>query len=85
VFHIGFVVDNVDEATAEGHARGLTTLMYGRRLDRTGFTYFDTPQGAVTLEIRQSQAGEPAVPWAERKPLARWVSSRASCERVGGR
>ena len=60
VFHLGFVVDNVDEVTEEAHARGLTTLMYGRRPDRTGFTYFDTPEAGVTLEIRQSQAGEPA-------------------------
>lgn len=54
VFHIGFVVDDVDEATEQVHARGLTTWMSGRRGDRTGFTYFRTPEIAgVTLEVRQ--------------------------------
>ena len=55
VFHIGFVVDNVDEATEQVHALGMPTWMSGRRPDRTGFTYFKTPEIAgVTLEVRQS-------------------------------
>jgi methylmalonyl-CoA/ethylmalonyl-CoA epimerase len=59
VFHVGFVVDNVDEATEEVEANGLKTWMYGRRPDRTGFTYFEIPAIAgVTLEIRQSLASE---------------------------
>jgi len=55
VFHIGFVVDDVDEATKQVHALGMDTWMSGRRTDRTGFTYFKTPEIAgVTLEVRQS-------------------------------
>jgi methylmalonyl-CoA/ethylmalonyl-CoA epimerase len=55
VFHIGFVVDDVDDATEQVHALGMKTWMYGRRGDRTGFTYFKTPEIAgVTLEVRQS-------------------------------
>jgi methylmalonyl-CoA/ethylmalonyl-CoA epimerase len=57
VFHIGFVVDNVDDGTAEVEGKALKTWMSGRRPDRTGFTYFDTPDVAgVTLEIRRSPA-----------------------------
>jgi methylmalonyl-CoA/ethylmalonyl-CoA epimerase len=55
VFHLGFVVDDVDAATEQVHALGMETWMYGRRKDRTGFTYFKTPEIAgVTLEVRQS-------------------------------
>ena len=55
VFHLGFVVDDVDEATEQVHALGMDTWMSGRRADRTGFTYFKTPEIAgVTLEVRQS-------------------------------
>jgi catechol 2,3-dioxygenase-like lactoylglutathione lyase family enzyme len=59
VFHIGFVVENVDDSTEEVQGKGLDTWMSGRRPDRTGFTYFQTPDVAgVTLEVRQSQASE---------------------------
>ena len=55
VFHIGFVVDDVDDATEQVHSLGMKTWMYGRRGNRTGFTYFRTPEIAgVTLEVRQS-------------------------------
>lgn len=54
VFHLGFVVDDVDSSTAQVNALGAETWMYGRRPDRTGFTYFQTPEAGVALEIRQS-------------------------------
>ena len=55
MFHIGFVVDNVDEATEEVHALGMDTWMSGWRTDRTGFTYFKTPEIAgIALDVRQS-------------------------------
>jgi hypothetical protein len=44
VFHIGFVVDDVDESTEQVHALGVETWMYGRRDDRTDFTDFKTPR-----------------------------------------
>jgi hypothetical protein len=57
VFHIGFVVDNVDDASEYLTERGIEPWMWGRRIDRTGFTYFETAAAAgVTLEIRQSAA-----------------------------
>jgi len=55
VFHIGFVVDDVDAGAQAARAVGLEPWMYGRRPDSTGFTYLQTPPSAgVTLEIRQS-------------------------------
>src|SRR2546425_698851 len=38
VFHIGFVVDDVDAAEDEARALGLEVLMRGRRPDGSGFT-----------------------------------------------
>ena len=58
VFHMGFVVDDVDAAEVEALRRGLTILMRGRRDDGSGFTYFDSAEaGGVTLSIRRSPPG----------------------------
>ena len=55
VFHLGFVVDDVDKEEARLKAHGLKVLSSGRRVDGSGFTYFDTADKAgVVLLIRQS-------------------------------
>jgi methylmalonyl-CoA/ethylmalonyl-CoA epimerase len=57
VFHLGFVVDDVEQGQTDALSRGLEVLMRGRRDDGSGFTYFDTADkgAAVTLSIRQSK------------------------------
>jgi len=53
VYHLGFGVDDCDDAESAGLAAGLRVGARGRRADRTGFTYFDTRDNAgVTLEVR---------------------------------
>jgi methylmalonyl-CoA/ethylmalonyl-CoA epimerase len=55
VFHLGFVVDDVDDAEAELKASGLGVLSSGRRQDGSGFSYMDTADEAgVVLLVRQS-------------------------------
>jgi methylmalonyl-CoA/ethylmalonyl-CoA epimerase len=56
VFHVGFVVDDVDMGEEDAKARGLKVWMRGRRKDKSGFTYFDTKDAGagVTLSIRKS-------------------------------
>jgi 4-hydroxyphenylpyruvate dioxygenase-like putative hemolysin len=55
VFHLGFVVDDVDEEEARLKEKGLRVLSSGRRVDGSGFTYFDTSNSAgVVLLIRQN-------------------------------
>jgi methylmalonyl-CoA/ethylmalonyl-CoA epimerase len=55
VYHLGFVVADADRAERDAAALGLSATARGRRPDGSGFTYFDTRDGAgVTLEIRQS-------------------------------
>lgn len=55
VFHLGFVVDDLDAGTEAAAALGVRPWMRGRREDGSGFTYFDTvARAGVTLEIRQS-------------------------------
>jgi len=55
VFHLGFVVDDVDKEEAKLRAQGLKVLSSGRRADGSGFTYFDTADKAgVVLLIRQN-------------------------------
>ena len=56
VFHLGFLVDDVDQAEAAGRAAGLMVFERGRRTDGSGFTYFETAkQAGVTLEIRSNK------------------------------
>jgi methylmalonyl-CoA/ethylmalonyl-CoA epimerase len=53
VFHLGFEVQDADAAEAQARAQGLPVLMRGRRPNRTGFTYYDSADGAgVTLLTR---------------------------------
>ncbi len=55
VYHLGFVVDNVDDAEAGVKEMGLKVLSSGRREDGSGFSYLDTAEKAgVTLLMRQS-------------------------------
>jgi methylmalonyl-CoA/ethylmalonyl-CoA epimerase len=55
VFHLGFVVPDIDRAEAEVKAMGLDVLSSGRRANGSGFAYFDTAgQCGVTLLVRQS-------------------------------
>lgn len=60
VYHLGFVVDNVDDSEAELRKLGLKVLSSGRREEGSGFSYLDTAEkGGVTLLIRQSPGGKP--------------------------
>jgi len=55
VYHLGFVVDDVDDAEAGLKASGLHVLASGRRVDGSGFSYMDTADEAgVVLLVRQS-------------------------------
>ena len=60
VYHLGFVVDQVDDSETELKKLGLKVLSSGRRADGSGFSYMDTAQKAgVTLLIRQSKGEKP--------------------------
>ncbi|UEC01789.1 VOC family protein [Burkholderia vietnamiensis] len=55
VYHIGFVVSDIDIAEAQGVALNLPILARARRDDQSGYTYFDNAaQAGVVLELRQS-------------------------------
>jgi catechol 2,3-dioxygenase-like lactoylglutathione lyase family enzyme len=55
VFHLGFVVDNVDAAQSQVEQIGISVLSSGRRENGSGFTYFNTAEKVgVTLLVRQS-------------------------------
>lgn len=59
VYHLGFVVDQVDDSEAELRKLGLKVVSSGRRADGSGFSYMDTAEKAgVTLLIRQSRGGK---------------------------
>ncbi len=61
VFHLGFVVEDVDKEEAKLKEQGLKVLSSGRRADGSGFTYFDTRAIAgVTLLIRQNPSKKPS-------------------------
>ncbi len=61
VFHIGFVVDDVDAGERAAVAMGLDPYMRGRRANGSGFTYFNTAgKGGVTLSIRKSPPAKAA-------------------------
>ena len=55
VFHLGFVVDDIEKEEERLKKKGLRVLSSGRRVDGSGFTYFDTSTSAgVVLLIRQN-------------------------------
>jgi len=55
VFHLGFVVEDVEKSDLEVKAMGLGVISSGRRKNGSGFSYLDTADKAgVTLLIRQS-------------------------------
>jgi len=59
VFHMGFVVEKIDQSEADVKELGLNVISNGRREDGSGFAYLDTAQkGGVTLLIRQSPPGK---------------------------
>jgi methylmalonyl-CoA/ethylmalonyl-CoA epimerase len=59
VYHLGFEVPDRDEAEAAGRALGLGVMARGKRIDNSGFCYFDTGRGAgVVLEIRKTAGSD---------------------------
>ncbi len=63
VYHLGFVVDDIDTSEAEIKELDLNVLSSGRREDGSGFSYLDTAErGGVTLLIRQSPPGKKSKP-----------------------
>ena len=59
VFHLGFVVDDIERSEAEVRAMGLEVISSGRRDNGSGFAYFDTvDQCGVTLLVRQSPSAK---------------------------
>jgi 4-hydroxyphenylpyruvate dioxygenase-like putative hemolysin len=59
VYHLGFVVDNIDDSEASLEKLGLRVLSSGRREDGSGFSYFDTAgKAGVVLLVRQSPGGK---------------------------
>lgn len=55
VYHLGFEVPDRDAAEADARALGLGVTARGRRIDGSGFAYFDTrAQAGVVLEIRKT-------------------------------
>lgn len=51
VFHLGFEVPDADVAEA---VSGLPVKMRGRRANRTGFTYYDTSEGAGVVLLTRA-------------------------------
>jgi len=57
VFHLGFVVGDVDAAQQDVEGRGSSVLARGRRADGSGFTYFDTlAELGITLLVRENRS-----------------------------
>ena len=55
VYHIGFVIDDANEAEHSLEEKGLRTTSRGRRDDQSGFNYYDTKKSAgVVLLTRKS-------------------------------
>ena len=55
VFHLGFDVDDVNEAEEQIVKLGLKVTQRGRRKDGSGYAFFDTEEHAgVVLQIRES-------------------------------
>jgi methylmalonyl-CoA/ethylmalonyl-CoA epimerase len=58
VYHLGFVVEDIEKSDGEVKAMGLGVISSGRRENGSGFSYLDTVDKAgVTLLIRQSPPG----------------------------
>lgn len=58
VYHIGFVVDDVNEGEKVLESKGVKTISRGRRPDQSGFNYLDTKDDAgVVLLIRKTATG----------------------------
>ena len=55
VFHLGFEVADADAAEK---AAGMPVKMSGRRANRTGFTYYDTAEGAGVILLTRA-TGKP--------------------------
>jgi methylmalonyl-CoA/ethylmalonyl-CoA epimerase len=54
IHHLGFIVDDIEEAERELKKLGLEVNERARRADGTGFTEFRTDtSGGVTIQIRQ--------------------------------
>ena len=54
VYHLGFLVENIDEHEKDMTRRGIDVLQKGRREDGTGYSYFDTESKAgIILEIKE--------------------------------
>ena len=54
IYHLGFLVEDVNLEESRLNAAGIDALQKGRREDDTGYTYFDTEkQAGVVLEIKQ--------------------------------
>lgn len=51
VFHLGFEVPDADAAEAQA---GIAVAMRGRRENRTGFTYYDTAEGAGVVLLTRA-------------------------------
>ena len=49
--HLGFMVDNLDEAVEKLTASGASVLMTGRRMDGSGVTYLDLGIAGVIAEL----------------------------------
>jgi len=55
VYHLGFVVDDIEKEVSTVKGMGLEVISSGRRENGSGFAYLDAAQkGGVTLLIRQS-------------------------------
>lgn len=53
VYHLGFLVDDVDEQEKYMSDKGMAVIQKGRRGDGSGYSYFDTESKAgVILEIK---------------------------------
>lgn len=53
VYHLGFLVDDVDEREKEMRGKGVAVIQKGRREDGSGYSYFDTESKAgVILEVK---------------------------------
>jgi catechol 2,3-dioxygenase-like lactoylglutathione lyase family enzyme len=56
VYHLGFVVDDVDDSETRLKRLGLKVLSSGRRADGSGFSYMDTAgKAGVVLLVRQNK------------------------------